>query len=180
MIILTLAIYSYSQFHISEYWLAHSKLFFLLAFGLSNVFLCVNLIEHLQQIRIVLSPVDFHISIYANDRLKQRCSIDRAYVCLHQIESYNVLLYHLVFVVEDIDLIKISDYFSYQWQLRQIGQRLAENLLISYVESQHWIGIFPKYQKLRTFTANRDDRTVNSNERTDSLSRRTSSAFSAV
>ena len=109
------------------------------------------MIENLKQRRIVLSPLDFHISIYINNKLKQQCPIDRAYICLHQIESYNILLYHLVFIIEDIDFITISDYFYYQFQLRQIGKRLAQNLYISYLESQNWIGIFPKYNKLKKY-----------------------------
>jgi hypothetical protein len=91
------------------------------------------------------------VSIYINNTLKQQCSIDRAYICLHEIESYNVLLYHLVFIIEDIDFIKISDYFYYKLQLRQIGKCLAQNLYISYIESQYWIGRFPKYKKLQNY-----------------------------
>jgi len=91
------------------------------------------------------------VSIYINNILKQQCSIDRAYICLHEIESYNVLLYHLVFIIEDIDFIKISDYFYYKFQLRQIGKCLAQNLYISYIESQYWIGRFPKYKKLQNY-----------------------------
>lgn len=116
-----------------------------------TIFLCLNLIENFKQRRIVLSPLDFHISIYINNILKQQCSIDRAYICLHKTESYNILLYHLVFIIEDIDCIQISDYFSYKFQLRQIGKRLAQNFYISYLESQYWIGIFPKYKILKKY-----------------------------
>lgn len=102
-----------------------------------------------------MSPLDFHVSIYINNILKQQCSIDRAYICLHQIQSYNILLYHLVFIIEDIDLIYITDYFYYQLQLRQIGKCLAENLYLSYIESDHWIGIFPKYKRLQNYIQKR-------------------------
>ncbi len=151
ILIFTFALYSYYRFHNNEYWISGSQYLLLFTFGLLTIFLCLNLIENFKQRRIVLSPLDFHVSIYINNTLKQQCSIDRAYICLHEIESYNVLLYHLVFIIEDSDFIKISDYFYYKFQLRQIGKRLAQNLYISYIESQNWIGRFPKYKKLQNY-----------------------------
>lgn len=139
------------HFHRNEYWIINSEFLFLFTFGLLSIFLCLNIIENFKQRRIVLSPLDFHVSIYINNILKQQYSIDRAYICLHQIKSYNILLYHLVFIIEDIHLIKITDYFSFQLQLRQIGKYLAQNLYISYIESEYWIGIFPKYKKLKNY-----------------------------
>jgi hypothetical protein len=121
---------------------------------LLSIFLCLNLIENFKQRRIVLSPIDFHVSIYINNNLKQQYSIDRAYICLHQIKSYDILLYHLVLIIEDFDLIKISDYFSSQSQLQHIGKCLAQNLYLSYIESEYWMGIFPKYKKFKYFNRN--------------------------
>ncbi len=159
--IFLLAVYCYFHFHINEYWIINSEFLLLFTFGLFTIFLCLNLIENLKQRCIVLSPLDFHVSIYINNILKQQCSIDRAYICLHEIESYNILLYHLVFIIEDIDLIKITDYFSYQLQLRQIGKCLAQNLYISYIESHNWIGIFPKYKKLKNYFQKRKYTIIN-------------------
>lgn len=113
------------------------------------MFLGFNLIENLKPIRIVLAPLDFRVSIYIDDKLRQHYPIECAYICLHQTKSYDVLLYHLVLIIEDVDFIQITDYFSYQFQLRQIGKRLAQNLYIGYLENEHWMGIFPKYLKLR-------------------------------
>ncbi|CAF0909624.1 unnamed protein product [Adineta steineri] len=151
IIIFILTLYTYYHLNINEYWISGSEFLLLFIFGFLTIFLCLNLIENFQQRRIVLSPLDFHVSIYRNNILKQQCSIDRAYICLHKIESYNILLYHLVFIIEDIDFIKITDYFYYKFQLRQIGKHLAKNLFLSYIESQYWIGIFPKYKKLKNF-----------------------------
>lgn len=91
------------------------------------------------------------MSFYRNDHLIQQCSIDRAYICLQEILSYDILLYRLVFVLEDIDLIEITDYFTSDIFLRRIGKCLARNLYISYIESAHWNGIFPKYQLLKNY-----------------------------
>ena len=164
ILIFILALYSYIHIHINEYWLVNSEFLLLFIFGLLTIFLCLNIIENFKQRRIVLSPLNFYVSIYINNILKQQCSIDRAYICLHKIESYNILLYHLVFIIEDIDLIRITDYFHYQLQLRQIGKCLAQNLYISYIESQYWIGIFPKYKKLKNYI---EKQTVNNNENID-------------
>ncbi|CAF3285969.1 unnamed protein product [Rotaria socialis] len=160
ILIFALGLYSYYSFHIDDYWISGSEFLLLFTFGLLTIFVCVNLIENLKQRRIVLSPLDFHVSIYINNTLKQQCSLDRVYICLHQIESYNILLYHLVFIIEDIDFIKITDYFHYKFQLRQIGKCLAQNLYISYLESQNWIGIFPKYKKLKNYI-HKQQQTVN-------------------
>ncbi|CAF0904437.1 unnamed protein product [Rotaria sordida] len=166
ILIFVLTLYSYYNFHINEYWISGSEFLLLFIFGLLTIFLCLNLFENFKQRRIVLSPIDFHVSIYINNILKQQCSIDHVYICLHEIKSYNILLYHLVFIIEDIDFIKISDYFYYKFQLRQIGKCLAKNLYISYLESQYWIGIFPKYKKLKNYIKNKQkQQTVNRNHR---------------
>lgn len=151
ILIVTLGLFSYYRFPVNDYWISGSEFLILSSCGLFTLFLCVNIIENLKQRRIVLSPLDFHVSLYISNTLKQRCSIDRVCICLHKIESYNTLLYHLVFIIEDIDFIKISDYFYYQFQLRQIGKRLARNLYISYLESENYIGIFPKYKRLKKY-----------------------------
>ncbi len=166
ILLFIIVLYIYFHFHRNEYWIIHSEFFLLFTFGLLSIFLCLNLIENFKQRRIVLSPLDFHVSIYINNILKQQYSIEHAYICLHQIKSYDILLYHLVFIIEDIDFIKITDYFSYQSQLRQIGKHLAQNLYINYIESEYWMGIFPKYKKLKNYI---QKQTINSN---NSISRR--------
>ncbi|CAF4125512.1 unnamed protein product [Rotaria sp. Silwood2] len=166
ILIFVLTLYCYYHFHINEYWISGSEFLLLFTFGLLTIFLCLNLIENFKQRRIVLSPIDFHVSIYINNRLKQQCSIDRVYICLHEIKSYNILLYHLAFIIEDIDFIKISDYFYCKFHLRQIGKCLAKNLYINYLESQYWIGIFPKYKKLKNYIKKKQQ-TVNQNYNTD-------------
>ena len=150
-ILILLTIYFYFHFCIHDNCLNHSSYIILCTFAILILFLCLNLIDNFQQRRIVLSPLDFHVSIYINNRLKQQCSIDRAYICLHQVESYNILIYHLVFIIEDIDFIEITDYFHCHFPLRQLGKCLAENLYLTYIETNHWIGIFPKYRKLKKF-----------------------------
>lgn len=91
------------------------------------------------------------MSFYKNQILIERHSIDRAYICLQQIQSYDILLYRLIFVIEDVDFIKITDYFPVELPLRRIGKSLAQNLYISYIESAGWNGIFPKYRKLKNY-----------------------------
>ena len=93
IILLIITVYSLSHFQRNEYWISNSEFLLLFTFGLLSIFLCLNLIENLKEKRIVLSPLDFHVSIYINNIFKQQCSIDRVYICLQQIESYNILLY---------------------------------------------------------------------------------------
>ncbi|UJR33638.1 hypothetical protein I4U23_021072 [Adineta vaga] len=163
IVLIFLTLYTFYRFHTDEYWNLSSNFLLVSIFGLLTLFLVFNLIENFKQRRIILSPLDFHVSIYINNHLIQQCSIDRAYICLHRIESYNILLYHLVFIIEDMDFIPISDYFSYKLHLRQIGKCLAENLFLSYIESENWRGIFPKYKKLMNYINRNDNEITNEN-----------------
>ena len=166
ILLFIIALYTFSRFHRNDYWTNHSELLFLFLVALFSAFLCLNIIENYQQRRLVLSPLDFHVSFYRKNLLVQRCSIDRAYVCLQQIQSYDIRLYRLVFVIEDLDLIEITDYFSSELSLRRIGKCLAQRFYISYIESAHWNGIFPKYHKLKTYISktNSESKTNASNQ----------------
>lgn len=126
----------------------------------------MNIIENFQYRRIVLSPLDFHVSFYKNQILIEGHSIDRAYICLQQIQSYDILLYRLIFVIEDVDMIEITDYFPWELPLRRIGKCLAGNLYISYIESARWNGIFQKYKKLKNYI---EKQTVNPNNRRSTM-----------
>lgn len=139
--------------------------FLLVALALGILLVLFNLVENLKPIRIVLSPIDFHLSIYIDDILTQRSSIDQAHICLHHIQSYDIVLYRLVFIIEDVDFIEITDYFTQKMLLRQIGQRLAQHLLIGYFENETQSGIFPKYKKLENYLRRREIETVNLNQR---------------
>ncbi|CAF1018524.1 unnamed protein product [Didymodactylos carnosus] len=158
-VLFSLAIYSYYKYlefyegqkEDIEYWLYGSELILLFTFSILTIFLCVNLVECLKQIRIVISALDLYVYYYVGGTLYRQHSLNKVYICLREVKTYDQILYHLVFIIEDVDLIEITDYFQFNIELRQLGIRLAKQLYIGYLESSDWIGTFPKYNKLKAY-----------------------------